>query len=114
MKRAFRYLRIVFSATCAIACMLLIYGFIRHDRSLSDAPYVEEYADWNRYSYAILPFGAAAIAPWLPWPRRFSLRTLLMATTLVAVVLGLWWTRSGIEPSWRAFSRAVEWAAIIQ
>jgi hypothetical protein len=30
-----------------------------------------------------------AIAPWLKWFRRFSLRTLLLATTLVAVVLGL-------------------------
>ena len=29
----------------------------------------------------------AAALPWLPW--RFSLRTLLIATTLVAVVLGL-------------------------
>jgi hypothetical protein len=27
--------------------------------------------------------------PWLPWSRRFSLRTLLIATTLVAVVLGV-------------------------
>jgi hypothetical protein len=30
-----------------------------------------------------------AIAPWLPWPNRFSLWTLLIFTTLVAVVLGL-------------------------
>jgi hypothetical protein len=30
---------------------------------------------------------ALAAAPWLPW--RFNLRTLLIATTLVAVVLGL-------------------------
>jgi hypothetical protein len=27
--------------------------------------------------------------PWLPWSKRFSLRTLLIATTLVAAVLGL-------------------------
>jgi hypothetical protein len=27
--------------------------------------------------------------PWIPWSNRFSLRTLLIATTLVAVVLGL-------------------------
>jgi hypothetical protein len=27
--------------------------------------------------------------PWLPWSGRFSLRTLLIATTLVAAVLGL-------------------------
>jgi hypothetical protein len=31
-----------------------------------------------------------AITPWLPcWTHRFSLRTLLIATTLVAMVLGL-------------------------
>ena len=30
-----------------------------------------------------------ASIPWLPWSRRFSLRTLLIATTMVAVVLGL-------------------------
>jgi hypothetical protein len=29
------------------------------------------------------------VAPWVRWPNRFSLRTLLIATTLVAVVLGL-------------------------
>jgi hypothetical protein len=33
---------------------------------------------------------ALSLAPWLHWlPRRFSLRTLLIATTLVAVMLGL-------------------------
>jgi hypothetical protein len=26
---------------------------------------------------------------WLPWSRRFSLRTLLIATTLVAIALGI-------------------------
>ena len=31
----------------------------------------------------------AAWLPWMSWWRRFSLRTLLIATTLVAVVLGL-------------------------
>ena len=38
------------------------------------------------WSGVLLLFGLAA-APWLRW--RFSLRTLLIATTLVAVVLGL-------------------------
>jgi hypothetical protein len=28
-----------------------------------------------------------ASVPWIAWPRRFSLRTLLVATTLVAVIL---------------------------
>ncbi len=35
----------------------------------------------------IAAFTAIAVAPWIHW--RFSLRTLLLATTLVAVVLGL-------------------------
>jgi hypothetical protein len=30
---------------------------------------------------------AAASAPWLPWSRRFSLRTLLIATTALVVAL---------------------------
>ena len=34
-------------------------------------------------------FAALAAVPWIRWNRRFSLRTLLIATTLVAVVLGL-------------------------
>jgi hypothetical protein len=47
-----------------------------------------------RYSEVIVPFWllvlpliTLAVAPWLRW--RFTLRTLLIATTLVAVVLGL-------------------------
>jgi hypothetical protein len=39
---------------------------------------------------AVLLFSAIAAVPWLRYfPRRFSLRTLIIATTLVAVVLGL-------------------------
>jgi hypothetical protein len=41
------------------------------------------------YWFLILLTAAIAAAPWLRWPKRFSLRTLLIATTLVAVVLGL-------------------------
>jgi hypothetical protein len=37
---------------------------------------------------AILLTTALAAAPWLRWFKRFSLRTLLIATTLVAVILG--------------------------
>jgi hypothetical protein len=33
--------------------------------------------------------GVFAVVPWIPWSRRFSLRTLLIATTLVAVGLGV-------------------------
>jgi hypothetical protein len=46
--------------------------------------------------FATVPFWMPAvlslttgIAPWIHWSSRFSIRTLLIATTLVAVVLGL-------------------------
>ena len=32
---------------------------------------------------------AFAALPWLPWSNRFSLRTLLIATTVIALVLGM-------------------------
>lgn len=38
------------------------------------------------HGFAVLLFATLAVAPWI---RRFTLRTLLIATTLVAVVLGL-------------------------
>jgi hypothetical protein len=55
------------------------------------------YFDWNRTGTAVrcphwfvtLLLGIFAAVPWLHWNKRFSLRTLLIATTLVAVGLGL-------------------------
>jgi hypothetical protein len=43
------------------------------------------------FSYALPVFALAAIStiPWLPWSNRFSLRTLLIGMTLVAVLLGV-------------------------
>jgi len=38
---------------------------------------------------AVLLSGALAAAPWIHWSKRFSLRTLLIATTLFGVLLGL-------------------------
>ena len=45
---------------------------------------------------AILLFSAIAAVPWLRYfPRRFSLRTLLIATTVIAVLLGVFvWASS--------------------
>jgi hypothetical protein len=40
----------------------------------------------------LIVFFILSVCPWmfsLPWSKRFSLRTLLIATTLVAAVLGL-------------------------
>jgi hypothetical protein len=39
--------------------------------------------------FSVLLASMIAITPWIRWSKRFSLSTLLMATTLVAVVLGL-------------------------
>jgi len=39
--------------------------------------------------FVLLTCLAMSAAPWFRWSNRFSLRTLLIATTLVAVVLGL-------------------------
>jgi hypothetical protein len=39
--------------------------------------------------FFLLPFAATGAAPWLPWSKRFSLRTLLILITILAVLLGL-------------------------
>ncbi len=41
------------------------------------------------YWFLVLAFAAFIFTPWVRWKQRFSLRTLLIATTLIAVVLGL-------------------------
>jgi hypothetical protein len=41
------------------------------------------------YWCLVLPFAALSTIPWIQWPHRFSLRTLLLATTLVAVALAI-------------------------
>jgi hypothetical protein len=41
------------------------------------------------YWFLVLLSAAFATAPWVRWPKRFSLRTLLIVTTLIAVLLGL-------------------------
>jgi hypothetical protein len=83
----FRKLRIASSVVCAIACVLLTSFLVCdfHDTGSVDGTY---------FFVALLLFGFAA-APWERMPSRFSLRTLLIATTLVAVVLALivWATR---------------------
>jgi hypothetical protein len=42
-----------------------------------------------RHWLLVIVFAALAAAPWIRWSMRFSLRTLLIATTLVAVGLGI-------------------------
>jgi hypothetical protein len=149
MNRFFRYLRIAFSATCLIACLLLCVLWVRSywtdDRLVGpvfgadvltiesvygrtdlfylgpvvrgptswkhvagDAETMVELApswsmsvtafnfEWSEERFVVLPhwfliafLAVLAVVPWIHWSNRFSLRTLLIATTLVAVVLGL-------------------------
>ncbi len=157
MRRFLRYLRIAFSATCLIACVLLIVLWVRSyrlieqievvignegaqdtngislisvcGRSTLDVTYVttEDEPGIEYYSYPPDPdveylgigrvlfmrkpqpgwlvsvpywlsmsfIATLAALPWMPWSWRFSLRTLLIATTLVAAVLGtiVWFSR---------------------
>jgi hypothetical protein len=148
----FRKLRIVFSAICGIACVLLIALWVRSywiadgfagsswrvvslrgelmvltsNDNTGTGSFVSGYASeeineefdrwnivhtatptWNVFFArgATLPswfhivgfkfltlsviFFVAALSPWIHWSKRFGLRTLLIATTLVAVLLGL-------------------------
>ena len=146
----FRKLRIAFSATCGIACVLLIVLWVRsyHFDDMVDGPlkggkaafvqsragrimfgmgplyhddpwqwrvsgrfkhvdqvmagtYKDEFLGFQveigtriffhvPHWFGILLFASVATVAAAPWIRpRFSLRTLLIATTLVAVVLGL-------------------------
>jgi hypothetical protein len=143
----FRKLRIAFSVTCLMACVLLIVLWVRSYKrveslclgtssgNLSFASYVgrlqvlvsgvpahssfgsqkmdvipTDVTTWAfntesvpfRLIVAAVPFwfpvllsATFAAMPWIRYFRRFSVRTLLIATTLVAIVLGLvvWATR---------------------
>ena len=139
-------LRIAFSATCLIACVLLIalwvrsywwtdflYGPVSEVRFFESNSYCGRLAlsltsdpvhlqHWKVYShqsgpldgmfapwkwelgkskfsdswvaafphwFSVALFGVLSAAPWLRLTRRLSLRTLLIATTPVAVMLGL-------------------------
>lgn len=48
---------------------------------------MDYWAIWAPHWFLVLISASAACLPWIP--RRFSLRTMLLATTLAAVVLGL-------------------------
>lgn len=136
------YLRIAFSATCLITCVLLIAlwvrsrdhcewfgrysgkvctslgsdrgkitlrqieirkpskplpsgwqygGFVRstngiyYEESLFDEGVILRVPHW----FLVLLSATLAAVPWVPWSKRFRLRTLLIGTTLMAVVLGM-------------------------
>ncbi len=152
MSRFLRYLRIAFSATCLIACVLLIVLWVRSywrmddisrtggtsatislrsdlgrleastgpavnlssppswqywgyeqapstTDSVKSRPWFRKRFRWHRSAalslievphwFLIIISGTISVLPWIRPSRRFSLRTLLLATTLVAAVLGL-------------------------
>jgi hypothetical protein len=55
----------------------------------TSTPAADAYEANVPYWMLVVIVSLAAVGPWLPWSNRFSLRTLLIATTLVAVGLGL-------------------------
>jgi hypothetical protein len=85
--------------------VLIDESFVRTNRIAPEDPNqnIQTFSSGPRYIYEPAGTGvtigywfpsmlalAVTTAPWLPWwSIRFSLRTLLIATTLVAVVLGL-------------------------
>jgi hypothetical protein len=78
----FGKLRIAFSALCGLASVTLIVWWVRD--------YLEtQLVASEPYAFPVLLLLGLTIAPWANKPTRFSLRVLLIATTLVAVVLGL-------------------------
>jgi hypothetical protein len=113
----YRKLRIAWSVGCGIACVLLIVLWVRSYGDTDPIEFIGvpiwslkgtliaydpvpkpmilgqneivlgnewiELAIWQPMAGAI----AFALVPWLRW--RFSLRTLLIATTLIAIVLGV-------------------------
>jgi hypothetical protein len=76
----FRKLRIAWSVGWGSAAVLQCVRWVRNYWT----------GDLYLYWFGILLMGAFAAAAWLEWSPRFSfsLRTLLVATTLVALALG--------------------------
>ena len=112
----FRKLRIAWSAAWGLVALLLTALWVRSYSStyegwhtltrfpngptyfydsfegrlrITTPQYWESRAFGISYWMCITVFVRLAALPWLPWSNRFSLRTLLIATTLVAVGLGV-------------------------
>jgi hypothetical protein len=59
-----------------------VFGFGRFEQGSTTVVFAPHW-------FPVLLSGTLAVIPWFPWSRRFSLRTLLIVTTLVAVALGI-------------------------
>ena len=67
-----------------------VLGFKYVERSPKTAQRPSQYVFVVPYYFPFLLTSSLSLAPWVRYlPRRFSIRTLLIVTTLVAVVLGL-------------------------
>jgi hypothetical protein len=65
------------------------FGFeYRDETNISRGVYDISRAVYIPYWCPVFLSGVFAATPWIKWSRRFSLRTLLIATTLTAVLLG--------------------------
>jgi len=133
----YRKLRIAFSVTCGIACVLLIALWVRSHRKVDHVSVgivrqvlsfdsngrlliislrPARLSSWpdttslflkhtyptlrirqgpngglaiqTRHWIAVLATGLITVLPWIHWPKRFSLRTLLIAATVIAAILG--------------------------
>src|SRR4051794_23684987 len=89
----FRELRIASSVFCGVCCVLMIVLWVRQNRH---PPYVPADIPGEPIPKLVIPllfgfFVAGTLAGAYPilLELRFSVRTLLITTTLVAVVLGL-------------------------
>ena len=77
-----RKLRIAWSVTWSVVAVLLVVLWVRDY-------FTTRLIASMAYAFPTLISFGLAVASWTAGPTRFSLRTLLIATTLVAVVLGL-------------------------
>src|SRR5687768_8626670 len=87
-----RYVRIATSVFFGVLCVLLIVLWVPPPKIKPSWLYeFDEYGGYIKFPhwFPILISGMLAAGHGLRRPYRFSLRTLLIATTVIAVVLGL-------------------------
>ncbi len=91
--RTLHYFRIAFTAVCGVAAVLLamicLFALKREIVSPAYAPYVKIKTYWQVYGCISLASGLLAVALGIGPRLRFSLCTLLITTTVVAILLGL-------------------------
>jgi hypothetical protein len=79
----YRKLRIAWSVGWGVLCLLLIVLWVRSDHWADAIGYGIDFPAWLATLFA----ASLVVATLLPW--RFTLRTLLIGMTVLAVVLGI-------------------------